>query len=174
MDKKLKDQIDILSCTPDTVSSLIFGFNDDLIYANEGNDTWSPHDIIGHLIHGEKTDWIPRAKIILEHGESKPFQPFDRFAQKKDSVGKTIDELLDDFTDLRNTNIKVLTGLNLKDDDYTKTGIHPEFGKVTLSQLISTWVVHDLNHIAQISRVVSSQFHNDVGPWKKYLRILNG
>lgn len=172
-EEKLKELIVFLKSTPQIVFTLLADLPDRLIYANDGNNTWSPYDIVGHLIHGEKTDWIPRAKIILEFGESKTFTPFDRFAQEKDSAKKTLNELLDEFSILRNQNIRTLVNMNLSSDDFEKTGIHPEFGKVSLKELLTTWVVHDLDHIAQISRVLSHQYKNDIGPWKKYLRIVN-
>lgn len=165
--------ISLLTKTPSIVSTMLTDLPDGLIFNNEGVKTWSPYDIVGHLIHGEKTDWIPRAKIILEYGESKTFTPFDKFAQEKDSVGKTLKDLLEEFKTLREQNIQVLTELKLSDEDYEKTGIHPDLGKVSLKQLLTTWVVHDLDHIAQISRVISHQFKTETGPWKKHLRIIN-
>jgi hypothetical protein len=169
----LKETIEILERTPDVLTSLLGGLSDGWIYNNEGGESWSPFDIIGHLIHGEKRDWIPRAKIILEYGEDKPFEPFNRFAQFKDSEGKTLNELLEEFTKLRNENIDVLKKLNLNENDFNKKGIHPEFGKVTLKQLLSTWVVHDLSHIRQISRVMAKQYKKEIGPWGTYLPAIN-
>ena len=169
----LKEAIGILGRTPAVLISLLSGLSPTWIYNNEGGESWSPFDIVGHLIHGEKNDWILRAKIILEYGEEKPFEPFDRFAQFKDSEGKTLNELLEKFTKLRNENIDVLNKLNLNENDFNKMGIHPEFGKVTLKQLLSTWVVHDLSHIRQISRVMAKQYKNEIGPWEKYLPAIN-
>lgn len=125
------------------------------------------------MIHGEKKDWIQRAKTILEYGEEKPFEPFDRFAQFKDSEGKTLTDLLEEFAKLRKGNIDVLNKLNLNENDFNKKGIHPELGRVTLKQLLSTWVVHDLSHIRQISRVMAKQYKNELGPWKTYLPVIN-
>ena len=169
----LKEAIEILERTPTVLISLLSDLSDSWIYNNEGGDSWNPFDIVGHLIHGEKKDWIPRAKIILEYGEEKPFEPFDRLAQFKDSEGKTLNDLLDEFAKLRNENIDVLHKLNLDEIDYMKKGIHPEFGNVTLKQLLSTWVVHDLSHIRQISRVLAKQYKNEIGPWETYLPVIN-
>ena len=169
----LKDAKEILERTPVVLISLLSGLSDRWIYNNEGGESWNPYDIVGHLIHGEKKDWIQRAKIILGYGEDKPFEPFDRFAQFKDSEGKTLNDLLEEFATLRKSNINVLNKLNLDENDFNKKGIHPEFGKVTLKQLLSTWVVHDLSHIRQISRVMAKQYKNEIGPWKKYLPVIN-
>lgn len=170
---ELTKALEILSQTPKTLTSMLGGLSDEWINANEGNETWSAFDIIGHLIHGEKTDWIPRMEIILSEQEAKDFKPFDRFAQFKDSQGKNLHQLLDEFCQLRLKNIEQLKSKSFTDNDLKKTGIHPSFGLVTLSQLLSTWVVHDLNHIAQISRVIAKQYKGEVGPWVEYLKILS-
>jgi hypothetical protein len=138
----------------------------------EGPDTWSPFDVVGHLIHGELTDWIPRARIILEHGSDRPFDPFDRFAQLDDSRGKTMPELLDRLAELRAANLLELDAMKLTPEKLRLEGIHPEFGNVTLGQHLATWVVHDLDHLAQIARVMASRHRDAVGPWRAYLRIL--
>lgn len=164
--------LEVLDQTPRTVHSLLYHLSDPWIFTNEGGETWSPFDVIGHLIHGEKTDWIPRLNSILK-GQDKHFAPFDRFAQFENSKGKTLKQLLDEFTDLRRENLTYLTSLALTETDLAKTGFHPEFGKVTLKQLLATWVTHDLGHIAQIVRVMAKQYKNDVGPWKAYISILN-
>jgi uncharacterized damage-inducible protein DinB len=143
------------------------------ITSNEGRDSWSPYDIVGHLIHGERTDWIPRLELILAHGESRPFTPFDRFAQFRDSQGKTLAELLDTFAALRQSNVVHLESLHLQPSDYERPGRHPELGQVTLGQLLATWVAHDLNHIGQIARVMGRQYTDAVGPWLKYLPLLS-
>ena len=169
----LKEATEILERTPAVLISLLSGLSDEWIYNNEGGESWTPYDIVGHLIHGEKKDWIQRTNIILEHGEDKPFEPFDRFAQFKDSEGKTLNDLLEEFEKLRKVNIDVLNNLNLEEKDLNKKGIHPEFGNVTLKQLLSTWVVHDLSHIRQIARVMAKQYKNEIGPWEKYLRVIN-
>lgn len=169
---ELDHAIAVLSQTPRTLRSLSGDLPHQWIEKNEGPETWSPYDIVGHLIHGDKTDWIPRMEIILSDGSNKKFEPFDRFAQFKDSQGKTLRRLLDEFESLRKENIAKLRAKNLKAADFSKTGIHPAFGEVTLEQLLSTWVVHDLNHIAQIARVMAKQYKDEVGPWVEYLKIL--
>jgi hypothetical protein len=140
---------------------------------NEGPDTWSPFDIVGHLIHGERTDWIPRAELLLQHGESRPFTPFDRFAQFQDSRGKTLHQLLETFTELRAGNVARLESLGLTPDDFGRRGRHPELGVVTLGQLLATWVAHDLNHLGQIARVMAKRYADAVGPWRAYLPLLD-
>jgi len=164
--------IAILERTPATVRTLLLGLPEDWTHCNEGENTWSPYDIIGHYIHGEKTDWVPRMEIILSDNPDKHFVPFDRFAQYNDSKGKTLKQLLDEFEVLRKKNVEILRSKDLSESDLVKTGIHPKFGDVTLAQLLSAWVVHDLNHIAQISRVMSRHYDKDVGPWTEFLRIL--
>jgi len=173
MDFNLTSALAILERTPGVLNSLLHGLDDDWIQNNEGEATWSPFDVVGHLIHGEKTDWIGRAQIILSDAQDKAFTPFDRFAQFEESKGKTISQLLTEFQDLREKNLKLLKSLDLSRDDFSKTGIHPAFGDVTLKNLLATWVAHDLGHIAQISRVMAKQYTNEVGPWQEYLPILN-
>ena len=167
----LQQAIQILERTPQVVTSMLRGLDDAWTKSNEGKDTWSPYDIIGHYIHGEKTDWIPRMEIILGLGD-KNFIPFDRFAQFNDSKGKSLDDLLDEFSSLRSSNISKLKAA-VSDSDLQKTGIHPKFGPVTLEQLLAAWVAHDLTHIYQISRVMARQYDAAVGPWKEFMRILN-
>lgn len=140
---------------------------------SEGAETWSPYDVIGHLLHGERTDWIPRAQIILQHGAAQPFPPFDRFAQFNESKDKTLAKLLEEFAALRAENLHRLRELNITAADLQKTGIHPEFGQVTLEQLLATWVAHDLGHLAQIARTMARQYTRAVGPWQAYLSILH-
>ena len=144
----------------------------DWTYVNEGGETWTVYDILGHLIHGEKTDWIPRAEIILSENTDKTFKPFDRFAQFEDSEGKSLNQLLDEFKILRRKNIAHLLSKKITGKNLEEKGIHPAFGEVNLSQLLATWVVHDLNHIAQISRVMAKQYKAETGPWIAYLSIL--
>jgi uncharacterized damage-inducible protein DinB len=168
----LEKTFEILHQTPETLISLLRNLSSDWIHASEGNNTWSPFDVVGHLIHGEKTDWIPRLKIIL-FNDDKTFLPFDRFAQFEHSKGKTIDQLLLEFKTLRKENLKYLTSLGLSDSDFCKEGIHPEFGTVTIKQLLATWATHDLGHIAQISRVLAKHYKKEVGPWTAYISILN-
>ncbi len=168
----LDHSIEILERTPQVLKIMLSGVSDEWTHANEGAETWSAYDIVGHLIHGELTDWMPRAEIILSKGESKRFAPFDRFAQFEISKGKTLSQLLAEFESLREKNIQRLRSKNISRNNLVENGIHPEFGEVTLSQLLATWVVHDLNHIAQISRVMAKQYKEAVGPWVAYLRIL--
>jgi uncharacterized damage-inducible protein DinB len=141
-------------------------------FNNEGEGTWSVFDVVGHLIHGDKTDWLARAEIILSDRNTKRFEPFDRFAQFENSKDKTLDQLLIEFKETSKANIEKLRTLQIADEDLNKTGIHPTFGEVTLRQLLATWVVHDLDHIAQISRVMAKQYKDAVGPWIEFLRIL--
>lgn len=168
----LSKSIEILSKTPETLNSLLNGLSDEWLHNNEGDNTWSPYDVIGHLVHGEKTDWIVRAKIILSSERNKTFEPFDRFAQENDSKGKSIHELLEEFSKLRSQNLQELKTLQISESDFTKKGMHPELGEVNLQQLLATWTVHDLGHIAQIARVMSKQYAKEVGPWNAYLGIL--
>ena len=172
MQFNLIKSIQVLERTPSVLKDLLHGLPEDWTAPNEGPDTWSPYDVIGHLIQGEKKDWIPRAKIILTHGESVPFTPFDRFAQFEESKGKIINELLTEFSDLREQNLVELKSLNITEKDLDKTGMHPALGKATLRNLLASWVVHDLGHIAQISRVMAKQYTSEVGPWFEYLGIL--
>jgi hypothetical protein len=172
MDFQLQRTVEILERTPKTLRSLLEGLSDPWLRNNEGPDTFSPFDVIGHLIHGEETDWVPRAKIILEHGESQPFTPFDRFAFREKSKGKTCLELLETFETLRRKNLDYLEGLDLRPDQLDLTGTHPELGRVTLRQLLATWTVHDLGHLGQIVRVMAKQYGGEVGPWKEFLSIL--
>ncbi|HSR69028.1 MAG TPA: DinB family protein [Acidobacteriota bacterium] len=168
----LEEIMEILERTPETLLGWLGGLSQPWYRVNEGPDTWSPFDVVGHLVHGEETDWIPRAAIILEHGEERPFEPFDRFAQFQRFKEWTLPELLDRFAQLRETSLKTLRGWNLTPAQLSLSGIHPEFGKVTLSQLLATWAVHDLNHISQIARVMAHRCRHSVGPWSKYLSIL--
>jgi hypothetical protein len=164
----------ILARTPATLDALLRGLPKGWLTAHEGGQTWSAFDVIGHLIHGERTDWIPRARIILEHGEARAFDKFDRNAQFNESLGRTLDSLLDEFAALRKENLRELAALNLSDADLARRGRHPELGEVTLRQLLSTWVAHDLDHVVQISRVLARQYSDEVGPWRAYLRIISG
>jgi uncharacterized damage-inducible protein DinB len=173
MEFQLEEARQILSRTPETLNSLLRPLSDSWLLHNEGAETWSPFDVVGHLIHGEETDWIPRTKMILEHGEARPFEPFDRFAMLERSKGKSITELLDTFTHLREANLQELHEMKLTAADLEKRGRHPELGTVTLKQLLATWVAHDLAHVAQIVRVMAKQYREEVGPWRQYLSILN-
>lgn len=172
MNFTIEKSIEILARTPNVLRAMLQNISDEWAFKNEGGDTWSPFDIVGHLIHGEKTDWIPRAEIILSEKQDKRFEPFDRFAQFEESKGKSLEQLLDEFKSLREKNIESLRFKKVTAENLEEKGIHSAFGEVTLSQLLSTWVVHDLNHIAQISRVMAKQYKEDVGPWIAYLKIL--
>jgi uncharacterized damage-inducible protein DinB len=166
------DGLPILRATPGVLRAWLSELPDSWVKANEGADTWSPYDILGHLIHGERTDWMPRVELLLAHGESRPFVPFDRFAQFRDSRGKSLQELLDTFADLRQQNVSRLETLRLKPTDFDRRGLHPELGPVTLGQLLATWAAHDLNHLGQIARVMGRQYTQAVGPWLEYLPLL--
>jgi hypothetical protein len=162
----------ILARTPQTLRTLVQGLPDALVRANYGSNTWSPHEVIGHLIHGEKTDWIPRARLIMQAGEPVAFEPFDRNGHVALCRDKTPDELLDLFESLRTANLAELRSMSLKPADLSRHGRHPSLGRVTLSQLLATWAVHDLNHIAQVCKGLAFQQQNEVGPWQAYLSIL--
>ncbi|MDU8887136.1 DinB family protein [Yeosuana sp. MJ-SS3] len=173
MEFNLQKAILILERTPAVLDSLLRDLPKDWTHRNEGENTWSPFDVVGHLLHGEKTDWIERTNIILQNDLNISFTPFDRFAQFEDSKGKTMNNLLDEFSALRNANLKILNDLDLSERNFTLIGRHPNLGKVTLKQLLASWVAHDLGHIAQITRVMAKQYKNEVGPWKEYMSILN-
>jgi DinB superfamily len=172
MEFEIEHAINILNRTPTVIRDLLQGLPPAWIENNEGDNTWSPFDVLGHLIYGEQVNWIPRAKTILELGMQKTFEPFDRFAQFEASKGKTMPGLLEQFEMLRKQNILTLEKLQLKPEDLEKQGHHPEFGSITLSQLLATWVAHDLDHIVQISRVMAKNYRDAVGPWQAYLSVL--
>lgn len=165
----LDQALAVLSRTPATLKTLLKDLPREWIENNEGPETWSPYDVIGHLIHGDKTDWIPRAKIILEHGESRPFDAFDRFAESK---GKTLEKLLEEFAEARSQSLNALRELKIGGAELEKTGRHPTLGRVTLKQLLATWVAHDLDHLGQIARTMAKQCADEVGPWSAFLSIL--
>ena len=167
----LDDMLAILERTPASLTALLDGLPDTWVTATEGDNTWTPYDVIGHLIHGERTDWIPRARHILA-GETRPFDTFDRTAQFRESQGKKLSRLLATFADLRRDNVAALVAMNLTAEDLRRTGLHPELGEVTLGQLLATWVVHDLDHVAQIARTMAKVYVDAVGPWWEYLSIL--
>ena len=173
MEFQLEQAKSVLQRTPATLNSLLVDLPDDWVMRNEGPDTFSPFDVVGHLIHGEETDWIPRARMILEDGENRAFEPFDRFAMFEKSKGKSLGELLLTFERLRSESLRQLDQMNLTPELLAKRGKHPELGMVTMSELLATWVVHDLGHIAQIVRVMSRQYGDAVGPWRAYLSILS-
>jgi hypothetical protein len=173
MKYSLPAAIAILERTPAVLDRLLRDLPDAWTSPNEGPGTWSAFDVLGHLIHGEKTDWIPRVRLILSDATDKRFEPFDRFAQFQNSIGKTLPQLLDEFASLRTENLNTLKSWNLQEFDLDKTGIHPEFGAVTLRQHLATWVTHDFTHIGQIARVMAKQYIDEVGPWVKFVGILN-
>ncbi|MCE3227511.1 MAG: DinB family protein [Bacteroidetes bacterium] len=168
----LNSTIEILERTPQTIHSLLYNVNEQWANTNEGGESWSPFDVVGHLIHCDEENWIPRIKIVLSESEVRSFDPLNRFAQFEKNKGKTINQLLDDFVRIRFTSITTLRQLNLTKEQFGKTATHPDLGSVSLSQLISTWMAHDMDHLAQISRVIAKQYVNEVGPWISYLRIL--
>ena len=177
MEFRMAEAVAVLARTPATVSALLRGLPDAWVRCNEGRskdgkDTWSALDIVGHLIVGERTDWMARARIILEHGDARAFDPFDRLAQVKESQGKSLEQLLDEFARLRRENLAALQSLNLQPEDLARRGMHPELGVVTLSELLATWAVHDLTHLHQLSRVMAHQYRDAVGPWSAYLGVL--
>ncbi len=172
MEHNLDHTIALLTRTPATLNALLRDLPEEWTLRNEGAKTWSAFDIVGHLIHGERTDWMPRARRILESGESRAFDPFDRWAQERESQGKSLPQLLDEFADLRAQNLNQLRALNLRAEDFGKLGRHPALGIVTLSELLATWAAHDLNHLHQISRVMAHQYRKAVGPWRAYLGVL--
>jgi hypothetical protein len=172
MQFKLAEATQILQSTPATVAAMIAGIPDGWIKAPEGVGAWSCYDIVGHLIHGELTDWIPRARIILEHGEARAFVPFDRCAQFREDQTRPVGALLDQFAFLRAENIRALENLHLTAEDLSRRGTHPELGPVTLAQLIAAWAVHDQSHIAQIARVIAKQYCSEVGPWRAFMSVL--
>jgi len=165
--------LEILERTPAVLNTLLNGLSDDWVMSNEGPETFSPYDVIGHLIHGEKTDWTARTKLILEFGNTKTFVPWDRFAQYEESKGKTLPQLLEEFARIRKENMIWFKGLNLTEEDLDKKGMHPKLGDVTLRNLLSTWVIHDLTHIAQVTRVMAKQYKQEMGPWVDFFRIMN-
>ena len=169
----LAQTLDLLRRTPAVVDALLRDTSSSWHAINEGPETWSAFDIVGHLIFGEETDWVPRARIILEHGEARAFEPFDRFAQFARFKGSSLDELLDRFAGLRVANLELVHSLNLSEAQLDLTGRHPELGSVNLRQLLATWAVHDLNHLAQIARVTAKRYTDEVGVWREYLSILN-
>jgi hypothetical protein len=170
MNFNLEEAVDLLSRTPALLNALLKGLSDTWTNNNEGPETWSPYDVVGHLIAAEKTNWLPRAKLILE-GEGHPFEPFDRVAMFETSRGKTLEDLLEEFAKLREQNLQTLREFELTEHDFEKVGNHPDLGKVTLRQLLATWVVHDLSHLRQIVRTMAKQYATEVGPWKAYLSV---
>ena len=168
----LPETIALLERTPAVFNALLRGLPETWTQRNEGGDTWSAFDVIGHLIHGERKDWMPRARIILENGEARAFESFDRLGHIPESRGKSLDQLLDELARLRRENLAALRALNLQPQDLARRGRHPALGVVTLSELVATWAAHDLTHLHQLSRVMAHQYRAAVGPWGAYLGVL--
>lgn len=173
MNFSLRESLDLLARTPAVLDALLRGTSSGWYAVNEGPGTWSAIDVVGHLIHGEETDWVPRARIILLHGDRQAFEPFDRFAQVDRFAGWPLARLLDRFAELRKANIETVRDWQLTDRQLALPGRHPELGAVTLQQLLATWTVHDLDHIGQIARVMARRNTEEVGVWRAYLSILN-
>jgi hypothetical protein len=172
MEYNLQNSITLLGRTPAALDVLLRNLPEAWTLSNEGENTWSPFDIVGHLIHCERADWMPRVKIILEFGETRAFDPFDRWGHQKHVQGKSLGKLLDEFATARAENLNELRALNLKRDDLARRGLHPSLGVVTLSGLLATWATHDLNHLHQLSRVMAHQYREAVGPWSAYMGVL--
>jgi hypothetical protein len=172
MEHNLQHTILLLTRTPAALNAFLRDLPEMWTLRNEGENTWSPYDIVGHLIHGERTDWMPRVKRVLESGEAQAFDSFDRLGHIPESQGKSIDQLLDEFARLRSENLAALGALKLRPADLKRRGRHPALGVVTLSQLLATWAAHDLTHLHQISRVMAHQYRQHVGPWSAYLGVL--
>lgn len=169
---RLDEAVALLERTPSVLDALLRGLPQSWLDCNEGGETWSPYVVVGHLIHGEKTDWIPRARRILDEGEKKAFDPFDRFAQLRDSKGRPLADLLDEFAILRRKSLDELAALKLGEKELDRRGRHPELGSVTLRELLATWVAHDLDHLQQIARVMAKRYAKECGPWAAYLRVV--
>ena len=172
MEPDLRQTISLLARTPAALNALLRDLPETWTLRNEGEDTWSAFEIVGHLIHGERTDWMARARMILQSGESRTFEPFDRWGQRRELEGRSLEQLLDEFARVRSENLGELRGLNLRPEDLARRGRHPALGVVTLSELLATWALHDLTHLHQISRVMAHQYRDAVGPWSRYLGVL--
>jgi hypothetical protein len=172
MEHNLENTISLLARTPPALDALLRDLPETWTLRNEGENTWSAFDVVGHLIHGERTDWMPRTKMVLQFGETQIFERFDRWGHTRESQGKSLAELLDEFARLRSDNLGELRALNLRPEDLERRGRHPALGVVTLSELLATWAVHDLTHLHQISRIMSHQYREGVGPWREYLGVL--
>jgi hypothetical protein len=172
MEHSLENTLALLARTPPALDALLRDLPETWTLRNEGENSRCAFDVVGHLIHGERTDWMPRAKMVLRFGETQSFEPFDRWAQARESQGKSLEQLLDEFARLRSENLRELRALNLRPEDLDRRGRHPALGVVTLSQLLATWAVHDLTHLHQISRVMAHQYREDVGQWARFLGVL--
>jgi hypothetical protein len=173
MEHNLPHTISLLSCTPAALNALLRDLPESWTLRNEGEITWSAFDIVGHLIHAERADWLPRVRTVLQFGETQPFEPFDRWGHQREVQGKSLGQLLDEFSRLRSENLTELRALNLRQDDLDLRGRHPSLGVVTLSALLATWAAHDLTHLHQVSRVMAHQYRDAVGPWSAYLGVLH-
>jgi hypothetical protein len=169
---KLDYTIALLASTPASLNGLLRNLPETWTHRGEGGDSWTAFEVVGHLIHGEKTDWMPRARMILQYGDSRPFEVFDRGGHKQDIQGKSMGQLLDEFAQARSENLAALRGMNLQPTDFARRGKHPALGEVTLSQLLATWAAHDLTHLHQISRIMAHQYREAVGPWSAYLGVM--
>ena len=172
MDHNLEHTVALLTRTPAALNALLRDLPEMWTLHNEGGESWTAFDIVGHLIQGDRTDWIPRARMILEFGENRAFVPFDRLGQVRVSQGKSLQQLLDEFAGARQESLAALRALNLRPEDLGRRGRHPALGAVTLSELIATWSAHDLTHLHQITRVMAHQYRNTVGPWSPYLGVM--
>jgi DinB superfamily len=172
MEHDLKDTVSLLTRTPAALNALLRDLPEVWTSRNEGENTWNVFDVVGHLIHGERTDWMPRVSMVMELGETQPFAPFDRLGMVREIQGKSMGQLLDEFARLRSVNLGLLRDLNLQPADLQRRGRHPALGVVTLSELLATWATHDLTHLHQISRVMAHQYREAVGPWSAYLGVL--
>ena len=172
MEQNLEYTVSLLARTPAAFDALLRDLPETWTLRNEGENTWSAFDVVGHLIHGDRTDWMPRAKMILQFGETRAFEPFDRWGQARESEGKSLAQLLDEFARLRRESLAELRSLNLRPEDLARRGRHPALGAVTLSELLATWAAHDLTHLHQISRVMAHQYRKAVGPWNSYLGVM--
>jgi len=168
----LQHTLSLLTRTPVALDALLRDLPETWTFRNEGENTWSAFDVVGHLIHGERTDWMVRTKVILQFGEDQPFERFDRWAQVRESQGKSLGQLLDEFARLRSENLDELRALNLRPEDLERRGRHPVLGVVTLSELLATWAAHDLTHLHQISRIMAYQYREAVGPWTQFLGVM--
>lgn len=164
----------VLERTPVVLNAMLRGLPEAWTSCTEGEGTWSPYTVVGHLIHGEKADWMPRLAIILEHGTSRPFPPFDREAQFRESAERTLDELLDEFAERRRASLAQLAEMNIQPEQLELEGTHPAFGKVTARQLLATWTAHDLSHLVQVNRSMAKRYRTEVGPWAQYLSVMGG
>jgi hypothetical protein len=173
MQHNLQNTISLLTRTPVTLNTLLRDLPETWTLRNEGENTWSAFDVVGHLVHGERTDWMPRARTVLQFGETQAFEPFDRQGHAREMQGKSLEQLLDEFARLRSENLAELRALNLRPEDLERRGRHPTLGVVTLSALLATWATHDLTHLHQISRVMAHQYREAVGPWSAYLGVLH-